>query len=462
MSALGNAATYGLPVGAIGLAAAVILGPGAQRMAVGVKVWGAPVEGGEALSLRIEGARRLLGVEDAAALDGLEVTAMSAGAALEGWRGGTGGDGIGEALLAARAGLAAPVVVRVVRGGEVLLEREVPLSPAVSIAADEAAVPGATQGELRVQVEVARGAMAAPFPGELRVRVTGPGGAPAAGARVEVTAEGAEIAGGERVAVRETDGAGEAAVEVTPRSHGVEVSVEAQREGAAGQWVGELPVVPGAIWVEPPAEGGAAMRLRLVAPAPRERAYVSVMGERGRVLGAVVPLARDAVGFWSGEVTLELGGARALGAVVAGDPYEQGAGTIAWPIAPAAEARGGRGVSPRRIALLADGLPAAEARERARAGRARSAGLAVVGAAAIAEVLLLLVRSRRAQRRWEAHLEEAGGGPGGGAGEAAPLAGADRERLLASARAEPALRVLAFAALVGLAFAMVAALATFR
>ncbi len=233
--------------------------------------------------------------------------------------------------------------------------------------------------------------------------------------------------------------------------------MEASRGEAAGKWAGRLPVLPGAIWLEPPG-GEAPGRLRLIAPAPRERAYVSIVGERGRVRGAAVPLARDAAGFWSGEATVALGEG-AIAAVIAGDPYEQGAGTVAWPIGPGAPERA---VTPPRIALLADGLPAAEARERLRAGRARRAGLAVLGAAGLAEALLLLLRSRRAARKLEAHLQEASTGRAGEDGAAAPIEAADRERLISAARSEPALRVLVLAALVGLGFAAIAALASFR
>ena len=45
-------------------------------------------------------------------------------------------------------------------------------------------------------------------------------------------------------------------------------------------------------------------------------------------------------------------GARVLYAVVAGDPVEQGAGTVAWPLRPAEGA-----VTARPIGLLLDGLP---------------------------------------------------------------------------------------------------------
>ncbi|WP_437721544.1 hypothetical protein [Sorangium sp. So ce861] len=477
MRSMPDAATYVLPALSIGLAAVVFLGPGAQRMATGVRVWGAPVAGSEALALRIEGVRRLHGADDPAALPEIEVSATSGGAPLAGWSGSTGKDGIGEALLRAGGGLKAPVVVRIRRGGDALLEQEVPLLPplpaaetsALPGAAQASALPGATHGELRLRVTVARGAMAAPFPEPARVTVETEDGAPVPGARVEASAIGADLGGqGSGPAQITADARGAAELTIRPLAHTVELALRAARpgsaatpgaRGASGSWEGRLPVIPGAIWLDPAGLAGERPALRLTSPAPKPHAYVSIGGAHGRLLGAVVPLAADGGGFFSG--TLALPDGRPPGAagwaVVASDPYEQGAGTVAWPLSPAASP-----VAPRRVALLADGVPAAEARERARASRARRAGVLVLGAAGVAEMLLLALRARAARRRLAAHLAAASGGEGEDGADGAPLSREDRGRLLATVRAEPILSVLALAALVGLSFAAVAALATFR
>ncbi|WP_437630978.1 hypothetical protein [Sorangium sp. So ce854] len=524
-----DAANYVLPALGIGLAAVVLLGPGSQRMTTGVRVWGAPVAGSEALALRIEGVRRLYGAEDPAAIPQIEVSAASAGAPLERWTGSIDADGIGEALLRAPDGLKEPLVVRIARDGEALLEERVPLAPsspadtsalpgaahasalpgaatasalpgaatasALPGAATASALPGAAQGELRIRVTAPRGAMAAPFPERVRVAVETEDGTPVTGARVEASAVGADLEGqGDGPVLVAADARGTAELAVQPLSHTVELTVRATRPGkiagapgADGSWEGRLPVIPGAIWLDPGGLAGERPALRLVSPTPRPRAYVSIGGARGRLRGAVVPLAPDGAGFFSGSLALPGGpagrsadgagsfsgspalpdgpaglpddpaGGAAGWAVVASDPYEQGAGTVAWPLAATAGP-----ASPRRVALLADGLPAAEARERARAAQARRAGLAVLGATAAAEMLLLALRSRTARRRLEAHLAAAAGGAGEDGAAGAPLSREDRGRLLAAARAEPLLSVLALAALVGLSFATVAALATFR
>ncbi|XYH94485.1 hypothetical protein ACMHYB_42635 [Sorangium sp. So ce1128] len=478
MVSMVSATTHVLPAVGIGLAALVLLGPGAQRMATGVRVWGAPAAGSGALALRIEGVRRLHGADDPAALQDLEVSAASAGTPLERWTGSTGEDGIAEAVLRAPGGLQEPVVVRIARGGGALLEQRVPLVPplpatetsALPGAAHRSALPGAAHGELRLRVTTARGAMAAPFPERVRVAVETEDGAPAAGARVEASADGADLEGhGSGPVQVAADARGAAELTLKPLSHAVELSLRATRPDGAppgtrgspgeGAWEGRMPVIPGAIWLDPGGLAGERPALRLVSPAPRPRAYVSIGGAHGRLLGAVVPLEPDGAGFFVGALALPDGPALRAGAVewavIASDPYEQGAGTVAWPLSPAAGP-----APPRRVALLADGLPAAEARERARASGARRAGLAVLGATAVAQMLLLALRSRAARRRLEAHLAAASRGEDGTAG--APLSREDRVRLLAAARAEPLLSVLALAALVGLSFAAVAALATFR
>ncbi|WP_437671058.1 hypothetical protein [Sorangium sp. So ce131] len=475
MTSMSGAATYALPALAIGLAAIVILGPGARRMATGARIWGAPVAGGEALALRIEGVRRLYGASDPAELRGLEVNATSAGAPLERWTGATGSDGIGEALLRAPGGLKEPVAVQVAtRAGEVLMEGEVPLLPPPA-ATEPSALPGAARGELRLRVTAARGTLAAPFPEVVHVVVETEGGAPGAGVRVEARAAGAELEGQGGGPVERLAGAnGAVELALKPLSHAVELTLRATQPagtsagppdaaGAAdvdaaalGTWDGRLPVIPGAIWLDPDGLSGERPALRLVSPAPKPRAYVSIGSTRGRLVGAIVPLAPDGAGFFSGTLALPAGLGAEGWAVIAGDPYEQGAGTVAWPLSRAGS------TSQQRVQLLADGMPAAEAREQARAERARRAGLLVLGAAAVTQMLLLALRSRSARRRLEQHLAAASGGESEDGTAGAPLSREDRGRLLAAARAEPLLSVLALAALVGLSFAAVAALATFR
>jgi len=230
--------------------------------------------------------------------------------------------------------------------------------------------------------------------------------------------------------------------------------VEAHAGEKTARWEGTLPVIPGATWLGPPAASGTARTL--VSPSRRDRVYVSFWTEEGRIEGAVVPLAEDPRGFFAGEMTPpDAPGARLLYVTVAGDPLEQGAGTITWPLRPAEGA-----VDPHPLAPLVhgvpapllDGLPAALDREKQRAWATRRSGLILLGVAALAEVLLLLLQGRASQRKLDAHLAQA----------SESLPEADRERLRKAGKEHPALHAVVAVSLVALAFAMVAALSSFR
>jgi hypothetical protein len=110
-------------------------------------------------------------------------------------------------------------------------------------------------------------------------------------------------------------------------------------------------------------------------------------------------------------------------------------------------------VLPRPLELLFDGMAAAERREQGRAWEARRAGMFVVAAAAIVEVLLLILRNRSAQKTLEAHLVEAW---------AEGMSAEDKRKVLKSGRDYPLLRALVAAAVLALAFAIIAALGTLR
>jgi hypothetical protein len=307
-----------------------------------------------------------------------------------------------------------------------------------------------------VRVEAVRGALAAPFPEAMRVFVTEPVRS-RLGVRsdLELTALGADVT---PIAAPNqpppppplklaTDDRGAARFVIKPLAHDVDLTVEARAGDRRGRWEGTLPVIPGACWIDP--AGAPAGPLTVVSPAPRERAYLSFWTEDGRAGGEVAQLHRDPDGFFRGQVAVPpVPWAKLLYATVAGDPLEKGAGTVAWPLRPAEGAVAGRSID-----LLLDGVPAARDREKARAWKARRYGMAVVGAAALLEILLLMLRSRDSQRKLEEHFT----------GEGAPkLSAEERAGLLGAARDRPLLRALVVVALVGLGFAIIAALSTFR
>lgn len=469
---LGRFATTVIPAVTIGVTAIVLLGPGRQREAIGVRVWGSPAEGSDAVAYRLEGVRRAVGVDDAVEIRGLRLEARDAEGVVGEWSGDTGPDGVAEAVLKTTRPLKGTVELRVARGDAVVCEGRVALERIAPPTIAPAKIPAtAKTGEASVEVDVVRGALVSPFEDAVRVSFAGAVSSPGAvepGADPRSVYADPSIVGAEVRPKRSFAGAkGQAIILVKPLAHMVELSLNVSAgEGKAGRWEGILPVVPGGIWLEPAravnARGLESQELRVISPSPRSRVYLSMVSDQGRVFGAVVPLEPDASGFFAGRVRLTFPpGARTLQAVLAGDPFEQGAGTVAWPLIPP------EGTAEiRRVQLLIDGLPAVEAREKARASGARRAAALLVGAAAIFEVLLLVLRGRASQRALDKHLAKASG-QSEGEGEAAkggpaPLSPADRAHLLASARDNPVLWTLALAALVALGFALVLALATLR
>lgn len=448
---LGRIAIVVIPTVAVAVTALVLLGPGALRPVVGVRLRGVPFAGGRVVTFRLEAVRSLYDVDEVTPLDGIHLAASSNGARLSGWSGDADKDGIAEVRLEALAPITGPLEV-VVERDTVLAHGSIPLRPIDPLTTRRGIVPGPTQGDLRIQVEALRGALAAPFVDTLAFTVTEVlGGAPVQ-ADLELSAPGSELsplgAAPSAAASSElrltTNDHGAASVVVKPLAHDVNLTITARTLEKKGLWSGVLPIIPGAAWI---AAGTGLGPFTVVSPAPHAFAYLSFWSEAGRVGGASLPLVKDADGFYRARLTPQLpADAKILYATVAGDPLEQGAGTVAWPLVPAEAA-----VSPRPLELLLDGIPAARARESARAASARVKGIAVVAAAALAEILLLLYRSRASQRKLEAHFLD---------GEA--IGSPDRPGLLRAAREHMVLRALVGVAMIALAFAILGALTSLR
>lgn len=450
---LGRIAILVIPTVAVAVTALVLLGPGALRSAVGVRVRGVPFAGGHVLALRLEAVKSLYDVDDVTALGGIHVDAIAGSVRLGTWSGDADVDGIAEVRLESPTPIEGPLGVVVTRSGVLLGRGTIPLRAAEAIPRRRGFVPGTAEGALVIQVEALRGALAAPFPETLALTVTEMlGGAPVR-ADLELAVLGADLtaAGSAANAAPEalpfrltTNDRGAARVVLKPLSHDVNLTITAKTPAKTGRWDGLMPIVPGAAWIDP---AGGLGPLTVVSPAPHAFAYLSFWSEEGRVAGASLPLAKDPDGFYRARITPRLPtGARILYVSVAGDPLEQGAGTVAWPLRPAEAA-----VATRPFELLLDGIPAARALEKARAWSARRAGLAVIAAAALAEILLLLYRSRASQQKLEAHFL---------AGEAEDSP--DRPALLGAAREHLVLRALVAVAMIALSFAIIGALTSLR
>jgi hypothetical protein len=100
-----------------------------------------------------------------------------------------------------------------------------------------------------------------------------------------------------------------------------------------GEWYGALPIIPGAMHAR--LQGS---RLEVRAPIPRDRAYVSLVTERERLGGAIVPLTPDDSGGASGTVDLSQSLLSRLlatpsWAVVSSQLDKRSPGVVGWPIA---------------------------------------------------------------------------------------------------------------------------------
>jgi len=404
-----------IPGAAIAVAGIAMLGPGAARPFDGVRLWGGPTEGARVLSFRVEGLQRMLGIDAPYDLGEIEVEARADDGIGGSFRGRTRRDGTADVQipLAAQARGNVRIVVRSARG-RTLATGQVARGEQGwgASGARGPSLTGTLQGDLTLRVAAARGVFAAPFRDAVLVEVERQG-QPVSGAQVTASAQGGSVAdptgstaADGRASVM-TDGGGQAVIGVTPASHAVEAAIEARAQGLSGSWQGTLPVIPGAMWLDP--QRIARGRLRVVSPVPRDTAYATIATRSDRLWGGTIPLSSDPDGFFSGEIAWPLEDDATTGQAwltLASDPRATGAATIGWPVF---ASHGGRAEptgwhlearEERHFCdfLLLDGMPRAERLEADRRSHARRLGLAALLAAALLEVLLLADTTRAAER----------------------------------------------------------------
>jgi hypothetical protein len=204
---------------------------------------------------------------------------------------------------------------------------------------------GQTRGALAVRVAAESGVFAVPFAGQLALQVLAPeagadgaantreGRRPLAGALVRVELDGAELL----QASAPTDLAGQTRVALRPLEHAISARVIAWAGEQSGEWYGALPVIPGALVASVSDQG-----LSVRSPIARGRAYVSLVGERERIAGAIVPLGMDADGSSSGSVALDATlrarlNTEPVWAVVSSEYDKRSPGVVGWPLSPPIE-----------------------------------------------------------------------------------------------------------------------------
>ena len=425
-----------VPSMAMAVVGLAMFGPGAVQAFDGARIRGGPVSGPQRLAWRITVLQRFRSIDSTRNIGPLIVRARDdaplavaqhlsreAVARCE-----TNQDGICEVALDFDAPVVGPVhaVVTAERGGIVLAKGEAQ-NPAGwgQSRGHPAQLQGSKDGDFDVEVFAVRGVFAAPFPSELRV-VARDADPNLSDAIVKIRANGADIevssprssrpssdiprygwtsdardgtsdrSSVETPAAIGVQGMGryaEATFDVTAYTHAVDVDVDVIAKNRKASWHGILPVVPGAIWVDPDAERHD--KLRVVSPVPRDLVYATIADEHVRYWGGAIALVRDAHGFAVGEIDWPVHTAGWV--TVSSDPLASGAGTVGWPISHWDE-------RPFPDQLLLDGMPAAEKRDQERRYHARVLAAVALGAAAVLEGIFLAHGAResgaRGPRAW--------------------------------------------------------------
>jgi hypothetical protein len=395
-----------------------LFGPGAAQPFDGARLRGGPTLGQSHLSLRAAVLQRFRGIDSTRNLGDIVIRAREGDQPEAIARCQTNGDGVCDVTLDFAEPIGGPLHAVVATGQGTILADGALLGNAESWGSapgHPARLTGQTRGDFAIDVDARRGVFAAPFRDELVVTVRD-GNQRVRGAKVTFRTDAADVPevpasdNPEVTLTLEASDRGEAIFRVTPRMHTVEVDIEATALGRSAAWHGLLPVIPGAIWLDPESVANGA--LRLLTPVPRDAAYVTLATPTARLWSAVVPLmTNDTRGFSTGAVPWPKL-ARVPDAVepppmwltISSDPLQTSAGTVGWPVG-----RIGwliKNTPPReerhfRDQLLLDGMPAAEQRDQRRRNGARALASIALGAAAILEGVLLAHSSQaRGFRAW--------------------------------------------------------------
>jgi hypothetical protein len=425
-----------IPAVALSIVGFALIGPGAAVPFDGAQIWGGPTAHAHTLSLRLSVTERLQGIDSPRDIGELVVEARADDGRTASAHCRTRPDGTADVEVP----LAAPAQGRI-RATVTAKGARWPLASGFLARGTSdwggeprgARLRGHTEGDLSVRVAAKRGVFAAPFSDGLLIEVTRAGAA-VPRAEVQIKGEGVELGVGPALSRVSEAGASEPDAQASgrtgedgrlelwaaPRSHIVDLSVEVRAARERGSFQGGLPVIPGAMWLDParlPSK-----KLRVVSAVPRSTAYLVISTRSERLWGGAVELTTDALGFASGELDwppLPNGGAvnETVWVTVASDVRASGSGTVGWPVRMAdlegqpadGAAAPPLGLEERRFPelLLLDGMPQAERRDAERRARARLLAGAALMAAALLEALLLFEAARSSEKNLQALVEAA-------------------------------------------------------
>lgn len=390
---------YGLPA-LSGIAIAfVLLGPGARRHVEAARAYGVPVVGATRFAVRVESVRRYAELEEP--FGGPVELEWTHGATVIGAAAATaGGDGWVELAGELSAPLPTDSRLTLRRSGSVLGEGDVLAVASLAVQPSRSCESTGNTGKL--QICVLRGVAVPESPEQVQVTWSSRGGEGHSKATLEFSASGGDV---QKLRmspgpVCDANGCSENWIyTVVARAPAVALDVELRAAAEHVTYHGDLPLQPGGIWLDPASRREA--RLMLRSATPRSAAYLSLLGEKGRLWGGVVPLASEPNGFSGGTLPVSALPAFAEGPltlILASDPSEPKSYVVAWPLG------SGERVATVTSMRLVDGVPGAIEREekRARAIRRPVALLILVGA--ITVLATLARRVAREKRRLQAHL----------------------------------------------------------
>lgn len=429
-----QAVLLAVPSIAMAVVGFAMLGPGAVQAYDGARIRGGPTLGLKHISWRVAVLQRFRGIDSTRSPGKLRIQVHDGDKPETVAHCQTTSDGVCDVTFDFAAEISGPLrtAVFVESTGARLAEGDVAGDSAAwgRDLGHPARLRGQASGDFTIETSARRGVFAAPFRDDLIITVRD-GTTPVRGAKVTLKSDALDLADvlpsehGDVTQTLVTSDQGEAVFQVTPRMHTVDVDIDVMHLGRTAEWHGLLPVVPGAIWLDPASVADRAMRL--MSPVPRDVAYVTIATENERLWSAAVPVGTvdldysgalppiqkgmNPLAFSMGHIdwpavarTPDAQAPKPMWLTVSSDPRQTSAGTVGWPIGrigwpikgtPAADER------PFRDQLLLDGMPAAEKRDERRRNGARALSGIALGAAAVLEGVLLAQRSHaRGFRAW--------------------------------------------------------------
>jgi hypothetical protein len=378
-------ATYGVPIIAGLVTAAVLLGPGSERPATGIRVYGSIADGAQRVALRVKGFSHVEGAYAPASLSGVEIELSRGDAVFATWDGNLGDEWV-DVLLAMNEPAVGEITLRAASGDEELLSTVIIVAPELAEIRRLPAI--VAKGVPHLTFEMPRGTSMFEHPEPVVITAR----APTAGMLVGFKSQGCEW--GAPLSAKpsehcDNDGCVRRfQTSLTCRAPGATIAVEARIGDQTNTLEAAIEPQKGVLWLDPSQVSGES---RIRATVPVERAYISYYSQYGREWGTSVVMDSSDNASTASFKGLQMLHHEAATVVLSTDPLEPEGSTSTWRQGPHGPHYD------HELVLLGDGLPAAVRAEDARRLKARLPAVGLIVAAALFELFYLLLRWRRAR-----------------------------------------------------------------